>query len=383
MKLFYPLKAIRRFPMVALVIILTVLLPKHSICQGIEAENIIKSRLINCSDVAYTTTTLLQEYHQKQEIDTLQALMYYWESNCGLQEPLMRFLALHLIETNTFYEDWYPQNLLTLLTDYRDGQKKTGFRNLYYDYTAWEYYPINPNFNDFTISLATNLKRYEDLKPVERYFLEFYSNNFREADRILKSGALAGSGLDSLLKSIEVERLAGPMHFFSFSAGIWGATGKLHEALGARPEVGLALEFQQMGFFIDGYFNVAFGGTSTPYTVRVNNQNYQTKTFLGIVIGGDIGVDVLSPGNTSLIPMVGIGYRGFESLNLDENDTSLPTNFIGSVNGSVGLYLRNRYSPTGHVGLQARYNFVNFKNEGGTDLSGNIFTMGLVFGIYY
>ena len=381
MKLSYTLIPLRTACLTVLITLLTTFSPSQVFSQTIEAEHIVKSRMVYCPDVAYTTTMLLQEYHTKQEVDTLQALLYYWESHCSMTEPMMRFLVLHLIETNTFYENWYPENILQMLYDYREQSRLPGQSDLYLDYRTWEYHPVHPGYTDFTKKLAGDLMRFEDLSPVEIFFLEFYSHNFRKAFKMQHDGLLKGTRLDSLFLQREKAFLEMPQQFFSFSGGLWKPTGNLH-TLGSRPEFGLAYEFQSKGFIINTYFNLAVGNTSRPYHVVVANQLYETKTFMGIAIGLDLGAEVVKGRNTSLFMLPGIAYRGFETLNTDPEHSTLPSKFIHSFSPNFGLYLRNKYSPRGHIGLQMRYNLVNFKNEGGTDLSGNLFTMGLVFGFY-
>lgn len=342
--------------------------------QEIEVEELIVERTVSCREIAYTTSVLLQEFYEKQQHDTLHALMHHWESHCGMQEPMMRFLTLHMIATNTFYEEWYPENILQLLDDYRQAQSQADFQNYYYDYSGWEYYPVNPAFNAFTRQLAEELKRYEDLSPTERFFLEYYSNNFKEARDMQAEGLLAGSRLDSLYQEVAKRS----RRFISFSGGMWKPTGNM-AVLGTRPEIGFAYAYQTSRVMFNTYFNIAFGNTRKDYQVVADQQLYNTRTFVGIALGLDFGLEVAKGKTTSLFIMPGLAYRGFESLNPDPETSDLPPRFIGSLSPNLALYLRNA-TPKGHFGIQARYNLVNFKNTGGTDLSGNVFTLGLVFG---
>ncbi|MFO7979101.1 MAG: hypothetical protein R6U64_10620 [Bacteroidales bacterium] len=179
-----------RIALSSLLVFMLLLFPGQSRAQEIQVEQLIVERSISCREIAFTTTMLLEEFYEKQQHDTIHALMRYWESHCGMQEPMMRFLTLHMIATNTFYEEWYPENILMLLDDYQAAQDMGEYQNYYYDYSGWEFYPVNPGFNAFTRQLAEDLKRYEDLSETERFFLEYYSNNFRTALQMQKDGLL-------------------------------------------------------------------------------------------------------------------------------------------------------------------------------------------------
>lgn len=376
----------QRNPCLSFIILLFLLLvfdAGNTFSQEIQVEDMIRQRTVSCKEIAFTTTALLQEYHQKQQHDTVQALLYYWESQCGMQEPMMRFLILHMIGTNTFYEDWYPQNLLVLLEDYHSSQKTQGLQNYYYDYINWEHYPLHPGFNAYTIALAEDLKRYEDITAVERYYLEFYSNNFKAAAEMKNSKVLAGSGLDSVHQQLEIEIRSRPRNYITLSGGFWKPTGKM-ATLGSHPELGISYEYQNKALLTNIYMDIAFVDAANNYQVRVDNQLYNTKVFIGVAFGLDMGLRLAEGKTTAFFLVPGIAYRGFESLNTDtENNWETPSNFIGSFSPNIGFYLRESTSAHVQLGIRARYNLVNFKNQGGTDLSGNVFNLGLVLGIGY
>lgn len=355
-------------------------LPNKLVAQNIDAGTIIEERLISCEEIAFTTTSLLMEYHQKQQADTLLALMYHWESNCGMQEPMMRFLVLHMIQSNTFYDDWYPENIMLLLEDYKITRTKSGYQNYYLDYNEWEYYSVSPGFNEYTVQLATDLKLFEDLSLQEQFFLEYYSDNFDRANEMLTNESLDNTPLDSLYKQHRIARLTQPRQFFYFSAGLWRPANNLNEVLGSRPEVGIGFEFQKKRIIFNTYFNIAFGNAPHDYYVVANNQLYTTRTFLGMAIGADLGFPIVHGMSSSLFVMPGLAYRFFETLNIDTENTDLPTRTIGSFSPNICLYFQHRYSDLRHFGVQARYNLVNFRNKGGSDLQGNLFTLSVIFG---
>lgn len=357
-------------------------IPSWLLAQGIDAEQLIRQRSITCKDIAFSATWLLQDFHAKQQHDTIQALLSYWESHCEIQEPMMRFLILHLIETNTFNEYWYPESLPYLLENYQTSQSHFDLQHYYYDYLGMEYYPVHPDFNNYTRKLAEELKAFEDLSAVERYLLEFYSHNFQAAADIKRSGLLEGSLLYSMQQKMDTHQQQSDFRSnVTLSGGIWKPTGQL-TTLGAHPEFGAAIELQKQAILMNLYVDIAFLNSPNTYQVIVKSQTYETKRFRGLAVGFDLGLQLAGGKNTAIFLFPGIAFRNFESLNTNtEEDSSVPSKTIGSFCPNIGLYLRLNTSSGKSIGIRARYNRVNFKNKGGTDLSGDIFTVGLVYGM--
>ncbi len=102
----------------------------------IDIEKLMVRENIHCQDIAISATKLIPALHQDNKIDTLYALLYYWDLNCGLAEPLLRFYLLDQIEYNRFDDTFYPDQILTFLKYFR---KSTSFENpnFYLDYYAW------------------------------------------------------------------------------------------------------------------------------------------------------------------------------------------------------------------------------------------------------
>lgn len=349
--------------------------------QQVDVQSIVTQRNIPCPEVAFTSSVLIKEFHMKQQPDSLQGVLYFWEGHCGMQEPMVRALVLHMIETNTFYDDWYPQNLGMMLEDYKAAQEIEDFNNYYYDYTTWEYHPISPDFNKFTLQLANDLKRFEDISPTEMYFLEYYSNNFKEARKIARRGDLAGTPLDSLFREHERQKLEGPMGFLGLSGGMWIPGGNL-AAVGTFSEIGITFESQYRRYLVGGHLNVAFSATQKTFAVDVANSLTDYSPYSGLAVGFDLGWEAASTLKTSLFLVSGFGARSILSRRPNELDEKQPTRGQWSLSPGLGVYIRHRISASHYMAVQTRYNFVNFENDGGTDLSGNIFTFGLIFGGY-
>ena len=54
---------------------------------------------------------------------------------------------------------------------------------------------------------------------------------------------------------------------------------------------------------------------------------------------------------------------------------------INSFNFNTGLRFNYFFNARGFIGLQSRYNFINYGNKGGTSLRGDAISIDLLFGI--
>lgn len=355
------------------------ILPGDAEAQPIDVETLIERQGITCQEIAYSTTQLLPIYHRDNQPDTIYAMLAFWQDNCGGPEPMVRFRILYQIETNTFSDDWYPDNILNLLDDYRGMVTTNQNQPYYYDYFLTEYVPVHPDFSAFTTNLASHLKRYRDLRPVESFFLDFYAQNFDAAMKSLDAGDLNGTRIDSLYRD-KLERLKKAKHpYFGLYAGSWRPNGKL-SVLGNHMQVGFLSGSVKNHVVTNFNFMIGFLNPKEEYYVVVDNVLYDTQSYLSIHAGFDIGFEMIRTQSAALVPTVGLGVEGFEAFSMNDQETYGLSKFIGSLNFNAGLEYRIILEDTGFLGLQAKYHFINYKNKGGTDLSGNTATFGLVLG---
>ncbi|MBW6497571.1 MAG: hypothetical protein K0B09_04220 [Bacteroidales bacterium] len=356
----------------------TMFFPERGHAQ-IDIEKLVVRENIHCQDIAISATKLIPALHQDNKIDTLYALLYYWDLNCGLAEPLLRFYLLDQIEYNRFDDTFYPDQILTFLEDFR---KSTSFENpnFYLDYYAWEYYEVDSTYSAFSKNLALYLQRYSDLQPIELFFLEYYSHDFDRAMERLKSGELAGTRLDSLYNAkIEIAKKAKRV-FINLYGGLWKPNGDL-ALLGSHPEIGFGGGFIQQGFLMELIFKIGFGPSPNYYEVVVDNLGYRTKSFTNVHVSGRIGLVPIDINRHQLLLSVGLGYEGIQAFSTTEQEEEGLSRMISSASFSPGVEFRFPVSEASYLGLNFRYNFLNFstrRNE--TPLNGNALMFGISWG---
>lgn len=361
---------------------LSLLFPTRALTQQIDVGNLVLSRLVYCPDLAYTTTTLLQEYHQKENKDTLLALMNHWEYNCSMNEPMLRFKLLYMIETNSFYEDWYPENILEMLEEYREQSRMPDQNDLFLDYRTWDYFAVHHDYREYTRRLAEDLKHFKDLSPLEQYFLEFYSENFREAKKMRQSGKLAGTKFDQMATGPRRSGFATGEHWLSLSGGIFQPTGSM-QAIGALPHFGLSYGLLWNKLYFNLFGSYTKGNTSNTFLMTHLNTQKESYVSQGWNLGFELGYEIMRTRNSTLLATAGGGGSTFKANHLGEQNIAGFNGLFSSPSANLGLTFKRRFLLNAHAGLNIRYHFINFENNGGTDLSGNFFTVGLLVGLNY
>lgn len=360
-------------------IILTLATLQTSSAQQINVNDLLVQPNVNCQDAAQNFTRRIPALHQANETDSLYAIIAFWEEYCGLPEPLIRFHVLHQIEINVFSEHWLPENIMDILQDYRKISEWED-PNFYLDYFYNQYIPTDSSYITFTRNLAGHLQRYADLKPIELFFLDFYSHNFDQALKRLSSGELAGTKLDSVYKA-QLERVRkAPKPFFSFYAGLWKPNGSL-ALLGNHPQVGMSYGVVQQRLFYELIFKIGFLSSPNYYEVVVDNIGYRTKNFTNLHLSGRIGLAAIKSKWLQLLLSLGIGYEGIEAFSSSEQEEYGLSRMISSASFSPGAEFRFPVSKTSFLGLNIRYNFLSFvtkRNE--TPLKGNALLFGISYG---
>jgi hypothetical protein len=167
-------------------------------------------------------------------------------------------------------------------------------------------------------------------------------------------------------------------------AGLWVPTGNL-SLLGAHPYCGFQIGARYKRLLVNATVAFRFIKSANEYQVVEEGQLYNSHKFFGGYIGLDGGFDVLQTPGHEISVLAGCGFDGFDALYFENNssiDDDDVTRSINSLNLNAGLGYKYYISPRGgYIGLDLKYNFLFYKNNGGTDLSGNAVTLGLIFGL--
>jgi hypothetical protein len=353
--------------------------------QNIHVGTILEKGGYTCRDIAFSLTSLIPVHHRDNQPDTLLSMLLYWQETCGAPEPMVRFRIIHQIELNTFSDQWYPDDILILLMDYREMVINQDNQPYYLDYFLNEYIPIHPKYNEFTSNLSSYLLRFTDLSPIESFFLEFYSHDFETALKRLQDGELEGSRLDSLFRQqqqpeeVRQEKITAKRSHIGGYLGIWKPNGNL-SILGNHAQIGLFSGYTRNRGVLNFNINIGFINTPGEYYVVVDNALYASNNFLSVFGGVDAGFELINTHDAALITTIGIGLEGFDAFTQDEQENYGLSKVLATPNLNLGVELRIKSGDSGFFGIQSKYHIVGYRNKGGTDLSGNVVSIGIVVG---
>jgi hypothetical protein len=347
--------------------------------QNIDPAKLMTRKFLSCQDIFYNVSYLVPEYFNKGSLDTLNSVMEFWQSNCGISEPLIRCKILIAIEVGNFDENLYTNNIIDYL--YRYKQSKIAYSRSYnYFLPYYNDQNFSLKLDDFTSKLAEKLLLKANLNHIERFFVEFYSDLFDKNFSVLNSEKFTGTKIQDYYKqevNVETPKSIGHGSLF---AGIWIPQNNL-KIVGIHPSIGFSYGFQKKHLFIDGVFSFRFGKSPNTYQVEKDDSIWNTTHYFGGYIGLDCGYTLLTFENECFDLLGGIAFDGFDALSVkDKNSNNDISKSINTLNLNVGLGYKHLLKSNNYVGLDFKYNFVNYKNLNGTNLSGNTLTINLIYG---
>lgn len=323
---------------------------------------------LTCDDLMYTYTNLMTYYYGKYDDDSLRMVMADWERTCDLSEPLVSFKVLYAIEKGEYSEDIYGDSMVQFLVQYDANANKTA-----------DYLPNVPaDYYKYLKTIAKALQKLT-LSPEEKILVDLYAKQDVSVLSDMDT-TLATTNLYKKYTAYEEEKYKyfGRFHVGVF-AGVWTPEGHI-AALGNHPVLGL-----QVGSIwkkkVTADVSVSFRFINAPKEYKVNyfGALYDTKHHTAVNFGLDLGYIFAGFGKSRVLALGGLGYDAItvvQSSSEDANDGM----YLSSFNMNGGLGYRYYLSKRSYVGLMGKYNLLFYNNRNGTDLSGNAYTITLVYG---
>ena len=353
----------------------------------VDFENRIRSK-VDCEDISYTALSLIPEFYYKNQKDSIIHFIRYWEEKCGESHFSKEIRVLYEIDREVFDEKeidlQFFQHLLDQV-DYIDYMvfldSNSQVVNILSGAEKSEYYQIS-EFHLFTSLWAQEILDKHDFTACsdKRDILLAYAGR---VDEFFES--VGNNACETILNGFyisEVSRLKSLGEGeFGVLTGIWKPFNNA-AALGVHPSLGFYFGHQKGKVLFDITMLMRFVKSPSSYTVVYEDSLISTRHFFGGYIGLDVGYELLRTPFTRVYLLGGIGYDGFEALESDPGVDDDPSRSIGSLNLNTGLggkwFLNDSM---GYLGLELRYNFVNYNNPGGTDFTGNALSVRLLVGI--
>ena len=336
-------------------------------------------------DISYNASLLLPKYFNGNKSDSIDTIIKYWEEYVGDIEPLIRFKILYQIYNDNFSEDIYNKYIPELLLYYRD------MKDIEYYKKDWEvtFYSfgygmrkkkfISNVYNNFTAHLANELflKKVKEGTP-EYLLCKFYSYNFQEFFKDIRSDRYQHTKLkkycdeyvDGVAKSFQSN--------LALFTGYWLPQGK-NKILGNHPQLGFTAGFKFQKLLFDFTMAVRFLDSKEPYMFEYQGNLKSTNKFQASYMGVELGYELFRSNHFEFDILGGLAWDALIPVSEDKNQ---PVKRIEAFNSNVALGIRyyfNQYSSK-YLGFQLRNNFVHYKTEIGSDLSGDVVSLRLIFG---
>lgn len=347
-------------------------------------DHLASQRTTDCSDISNNSGWHFIRLVQESKLDSAHQLVQYWESKCGVREPVFRAKILLALRMNEFSDDMLKPGTLFYLLEFMDRMdlmKSSDFTTYSNNKSHYAYVPPGEYFDMQTQKIAADMLPSFEPGSMEIILSEFYGINSDSLLPKIQSGEKTESPL-ALEYRNEVKKYL-KMHetHFSVILGTWIPTGRLSK-LGLHPELGVQIGLKQMKMNYDAVLLLRFANTPNEYyarRTRSDNSVELTNHFLGWHIGIDIGRDLYVKNRHELQLIGGVGVDGFQALREDiPNNHEVESTFTYNISTGVGyrFYVTNAY----YVGLRCKYNFADYTLNNVINYTGNTITLQLVVG---
>ncbi len=363
-------------------VILLVFIANSSIF-GQDFDSLMTKKQFSCSDVSYNSVSLFEKYYKEKDLTSASNLLSYWESKCGLTEPLFRARLLLSIHNNAFSDSLLTDDVLFYIINYRNRMKERALDNQYNQPIYQEYYgyvPIRKEFDTFTLEAFRELKEKYPIESTEYILCEFYGGDDTKLFEKLQTDAYETSLLAKTYKERLSEVLDMTEYNFSVLAGAWIPTGKLN-VLGTHPELGFQLGWKKRKMSYDFTAAFRFLNSANEYMARREKGEalQPTKHFFGGYIGFEVGRDIYKYKSQEIQIIAGAAFDGFTALKEDKK-ADLESASANSYNFNVGIGYRYYTKKDMYLGVRIKYNIVDYKLTNVIDFTGNPISLQLIIG---
>jgi hypothetical protein len=340
---------------------------------------------IDCADIAHNCSLFFLKYMSVNEIDSAKHLLNYWESKCGMREPIFRAKILLALQTGELNDALWTETPLNQIFNYQSRRDiVTSVRYFMYDNykSFYGYIPPGEEFDNFTLQWALELKTYFNSESIEFIMAEFYSDDYEAILSKIQSKTLEDCLLSKKYYEVVHEYRILPEFHLSFLAGMWIPTGAL-TMIGVHPDLGIQMGWKKKRINYDFTLSIKFANAPKVYNARRDTKSDEwesTDHFFGGYIGFEVGGDILSRKRNEIQAIGGIGYDGFDVLK-ENKEENLKASSTSSFNINFGLAYRFYVKNNLYLGLRVKYNIVDYTLNKVIDFSGNPITVHFSIGM--
>ena len=341
-----------------------------NIGQAQSIQEQMTQRHPTCSDVFLNAMNIIPELYRHKFFDSLHTALAVWKKSCG-DIPEVGCTALLLsIEESTFDERKMDSSTVDLLVNYSYSFRHRNMRNIPEGERA---------FFTFISTWARLLPKEKHLDNNERFICQVLTGEIDNPVKEIRNNTVTYPSFARILHENETAQRTGFRTNYAFLGGVWIPMGDL-SLLGNHPSFGFQFGARDNRNQLDITLQFRFSKAANTYTVKRNNGYYDLNNYFGGYIGLDYAYYLVNKLNFDLGLLGGMGYDGFDITSSNYNDDDMKPLSIGSFNANAGFKLNYYLTTSFYFGLQARYNFINYINHGGTSMAGDAFSIDLIIG---
>lgn len=351
---------------------------------GQDLDGMLTAKKYDCSDISYNSGDWFVKYMKKNDVDSARQILNYWESKCGMREPVFRAEILLALKENRLNDSLFPQGSLNYILNYEYRAEMIKYANYqhYDDYKSYfGYIPPGQEFDQYTRELAGELKKNFDPLSTEYLMAEFYSDNSDTLLYKLQSDEYQRFELTKEYEEVVDTYANRAEYHMSLVTGIWIPTGDLKK-LGCHPEFGFQIGAKHKKMNYDVILAIRFLNSANEYYAQRPDSDLPpelTDHYLGAHIGFDVGRDLLAKKGHEIQLTGGIAMDGFDALE-DDKEKDLENASIWSYDFNIGLGYRYYFTNSFYLGLRAKYHVVDYTRGNIIDFTGNPITIQFIIG---
>ena len=347
--------------------------------QSIEEQ--LTQKRVSCYDVFSNASDVVPELYKSGSFDSIQhalnVVQHYCDSNYA---PLFYLQTLLAIQQSSFAIKEIPQG-----ANWSDWLQNYAVRfHPSYQANKYSYYHDNAEtkLSQLIQLWATNLLAAKKLTDNEAFICNVLAGNIKNPVATIKANKQKYPELYALLRKGYSSERNHPNGNVALISGVWLPSGNA-KLLGVHPSLGFQVGGRSKRNGIDLTMDFRFINAANTYTFLRKDSLYSTKHFLGGYIGLDYTRYIVHTTNFELGLTGGIGYDGFDVTDEpkydDRKDDTKPYT-IGCLNLNAGLRFNYYFNPNFYIGIGGKYNKINYKNTGGTNLHGNTISLDFFIG---
>lgn len=337
-------------------------------------DDVIASRrYINCQDVTFNAVTIISDLYARHRIDSIYLFTDYWESKCAPMPSTITLRRILDIRSGRFSPDSITPLWIEELVAYKQRMAyKRHWRGP--DIYVNDFFRQHERMDSLSRRMAAETLS-DNIDA--RLLLDFYSADSVTFEKI--NAAPADSRLGMFYRERYRQVFRSPLAHWAFITGLVQNYGRI-SIFGNRPNFGVALGSKWLRHNCDIILDFRAGPSKEDYSFVYNDSLISGHSWTGMYVGLEYTFDFIHTAKLDVGISPGIGYDRITALTTD-NDYGEDPLFLGSFNKNVGIVIKYKFGKTGgYLGWHLRYNWVDYKNPGGTPLEGHYLNIRLTIG---